>query len=536
MKPLETLNRALRAAVEKHFPQFTDAVEFEPAANIRHGDWASVAAFNIGRGLGLSPHAVATTLAAELNDRLAKRASFSVLPNAPYINARLANSMWRDVLAAARETSEQLTDHSRLFGYVVVEFISANPTGPLTLANGRGGFYGDALANILEAVGAKVEREYYFNDSGNQIMALGRSVEAARLKSPPVADGYTGPYIQEIAARIPTFGDPYDVGRQAADMIFNDWIKPAITRMGVTFTRYTSEQSLVDTGQVAGLLQDLKRAKLVYEKDGAAWLKTTELGDDKDRVIRRSDGAETYLLKDLAYHREKIARRPSHIVTLVGADHFAEAKVLAMIIRSVIAPQNDWDGEFVQPIIQFVRLIRDGREVSMSKRAGAYVTIDDLFDEINPDVARFFFLLRDLDSHMDFDLSLAKEQSEKNPVFYVQYAYVRAKHIMEKHSADINLTTVELSDDERLLAVKLLCFPLVIDAILKTWSVHQLAHYAIEVSRLFHRFYARYPVLQAAAPYRDQRLVLTAMTSAVLTRTLSLMGISRPDRMVASEK
>ncbi len=526
---MKTIYDALVAAVKEAYPDYAGPVIIEQAKDTSYGDYASPVTFAISKLTGESPQSVKQKILGALG-----RSS----DGTPFVNITLTSQEWARMLTdglAGGDTWGKPVEP--LNQKINVEFISANPTGPLTLANGRGGFYGDALANVFTHLGAQVEREYYYNDSGNQIMELGRSVVAARTGE-EIEGGYKGEYIQELAHKV-SIQDPYKAGQRAAEYIFTHWIKPVLARMGIEFTRFSSEQALIDSNTVEKVLALLKEKDLLYEKDGALWLKTTQFGDDKDRVMRRSDEGETYtyLMKDIAYHWDKIARGADRLFTIVGADHFAEAKTLEAIVRQVLAPAANWEGEFEQPIIQFVRLMKDGQEVKMSKRAGTFVTINDLLDEVNPDVARFFFLMRDLSSHMDFDLNLAKESSDENPVYYVQYAFVRAKHILENASEIPSvIETADLNEQERRLALQIFDLPRLLEEINVSHQVHKLTHYAIELSRAYHGFYSHNPVLKSEGATRAHRLALTTLTFTTLKQVLSLIGVSQPDRMVAEAK
>lgn len=530
---IQTIEQQLKNAVYHIHPDFAGAISVTPARDIRFGDYSTNIAFALGKQAGRSPREIAEELASYAYESLAEIAVVSIPDGAPYINFTLTAAGWQKVVQSLIEAGEKIGSSNIRRGMeVVLEFISANPTGPLTLANGRGGFAGDAMANVLTHTGATVEREYYYNDSGNQILELGRSVLAARA-GVEIEGGYKGPYVQELAQRIDEH-DAYRAGQLAATYIFENWIKPMIARMGVAFTRFTSEQSLIDEHVVDEVMQLLKKEGLIFEAEGAVWLRTTLYGDDKDRVMRRTDGTYTYFAKDIAYHWHKIRRNPSQMITIVGADHFSEAKALDMVVRNVLKPVAEWEGEFRQPIIQFVRLLKNGQEVRMSKRAGNFVTIDDLLDEVNTDVARFLFLMRDLNTHMDFDLDVAREASDKNPVFYVQYAYVRAKHILEKHADEIvGPDKIDLSDTERQLMIQLLAFPQLVEEVAQSLQVHKLPHYAIDLARIFHAFYSEHPVLTAEAGQKHQRLALVQLTYRTLSQALGLMGVSQPDRMVA---
>lgn len=521
------LDQQLKTVVSELYPDFSGPVELSLNHDIALGDYATPVAFAIAQQVGGNASEIAGEIAQKLsNDSLVA----TVSSRAPFINITLSPSSWQE-LALHITSIEPSSEKKR----VNVEFISANPTGPLTLANARGGYAGDAIANILKFTGSDVEREYYYNDSGNQIMELGRSIVAAKEEI-EIEGGYKGGYIEELAQKIDET-DPYQAGVKAADYIFTNWIKPMIDRMGIHFDTYKSEQSLIDDGIVDKVSALLTEKELVYEKDGALWLKVKQFSDtEEDRVLKRSDmdGTYTYLMKDIAYHFDKIKRNYTDLVTIVGADHFTEMKTLELIVNQILAPAAEWKGEFHLSIIQFVRLIENGQEVKMSKRAGTYITINDLLDQVNSDVARFFFLMRDLDSAMDFDLTIARETSDKNPVYYVQYAYVRAKHILEKAEETVPaLSSAPLNEDERKILLHISQFSSVITNITETYDVHKLTYYTIELAKLFHSFYAKYPVLKADGDEKQNRLTVTHLTFETLKTALSFLGISQPDRMVA---
>lgn len=533
---METIKKIIAETVRQHYPDFSGDITLYINNNLEFGDYATSVAWDIAKQTNTSPSEVATKLSHPLAQNLTRdfgvEVEVKISSPVPFVNILLSPSAWGKLLdqkAYDRKPQEGSVQGKKYN----LEFISANPTGPLTLANARGGYSGDAIGRVLEYAGANVEREYYYNDSGNQIMELGRSVLAAK-DGKEIEGGYKGSYIKEVAEQI-TSQDPYEAGKIAAQTVFETMIKPMIERMNITFDRYTSEQSLMDNGTVESVIDRLKSADLTYEKDGALWLKTTQFGDDKDRVMQRSDEAEsyTYLAKDIAYHWDKMKRSYTDLITIVGADHFAEAQTLERIVTQILARQVPWQGRFWQPIIQFVRLEENGQEVKMSKRAGMFVTIDDLLNQINSDVARFFFLMRDLNSHLDFDLSLARESSDKNPVYYVQYAYVRAKHILEKNqSQTFEWKPNPLNEEERRLLLHIHFFPVVIEEITSSLEIHKLTYYTMELAKHFHAFYAKHPVLQADGISKNNRLVLTETVFNVLQLSLALLGISHPEEMI----
>ena len=314
-----------------------------------------------------------------------------------------------------------------------LEFISANPTGPLTIANGRGGFWGDVLASVLEFTGHKVTREYYVNDAGNQIKLLGESVMAALGLMPSKEEHYQGEYVkdlaQKLADRTSAGAEAEKVGRMAADILLTD-IRKSVENVGIKFDVWFSEnKNLRESGLIAEVLANLEKAGLVAEHDGAKWLKTSDIADEKDRVLVKSDGNPTYFLADIGYHYDKfIKRKFDTAITIWGADHHGYVARLKAGVKALgVEP-----GRLKIIIAQLVRLVEGGKEVRMSKRKGEFVTLDELIKEVGKDAARFFFLMHTPESHMDFDLALAKEKSLKNPVYYVQYAYVRANSIFKK--------------------------------------------------------------------------------------------------------
>lgn len=533
---METVKNIIGDTVKQLYPEFSGEVVLYINNNLTFGDYATSVAWEMAKKTGKAPAEVANQIAAGLAKNLTHHfgADVEVMVSSPipFINITLPSVVWGNLLDQKEFDRQGQTKKmkGRRFN---IEFISANPTGPLTLANARGGYSGDALGRVLFYGGAEVEREYYYNDSGNQIMELGRSVIAVKNNT-EIEGGYKGEYIKEIARQIDDT-DPYEAGKIAADLIFNTLIKPMIERMNISFDRYTSEQSLIDKGTLETVVDLLRQAGLTYEKDGALWLKTTNFGDDKDRVIQRSDEGETYtyFIKDIAYHWDKINRGYTDLVMMVGADHFTEAKALERVVTNVLSQHLGWHGRFWQPIIQFVRLMENGQEVKMSKRAGTFVTINDLLDQIDSDVARFFFLMRDLNSHMDFDLTLAREASDKNPVYYVQYAYVRAKHILEKKQEQKpTWRPLDLNEEERRLLLHIHFFPEVVEEVYANLEIHKLTYYTMELAKYFHAFYAKHPVLQAEEGIKNNRLILTETVFHLLQLCLSLLGVSHPERMI----
>lgn len=419
---------------------------------------------------------------------------------------------------------------------VQVEFISANPTGPLTLANGRGGAVGDSLSNVLEWNGYQVEREYYINDTGNQVRTLAESVLAAAGKLDPQEEHYKGEYVQELAETFKDSleDDPQTLGHKLADYLLEKEIKPAIKRLGINFDSFFSERSLYPD-KIDQALKVLKEKGLSYQKDGAIWFNATKFGDDKDRVLVTSEMSRTrqeptYFLADIAHHLMVFDQGFVKKINIFGADHHSYAKRLSDCLKAILG-----EDRVAIVIIQLVRLFKDDhQEVKMSKRAGTYVTLNELLNELSPDVIRFFFLMNAETTHLDFNLDLAKQQSSKNPVFYVQYAHARISNILKKAAkieevSDLTLLTHPKEID---LINHLTILPDLVFEIGRDYKVHRLTTYATTLADKFHQFYENCPVLQAKTPDLVQaRLTLVKASQIVLANTLALMGISAPEKM-----
>lgn len=427
-----------------------------------------------------------------------------------------------------------------------LEFISANPTGPLTMANGRGGFLGDVLANVLENVGMKVVREYYINDAGNQIRILGESILAALGKMSEKEEHYKGEYIKELAKKmkkeILRFAqdgkaiqdDKVDeVGRLVAEELLKQ-IQQSLKNVGIKFDVWFSEyKNLRKKGEVEKVLEILEDRGSIVKKEGATWLKTSDIADEKDRVLVKSDGQPTYFLVDLAYHYDKLVKRKfDKAIDIWGADHHGYVARLKAGVKAL-----GLDPERLKIIItQFVRLVEGGKEVKMSKRAGEFVTLDELIKDVGKDAARFFFLMHSPDTHMDFDLALAKEKSLKNPVYYAQYAYVRCSSILRKSKLQ-NPNYKQISkfkyqtDSELNLIRELVKLP---DAVWQTaedYQVSRLARYAMEAARAVHNFYEKERVIDETGNVSESRLALVAATREILERLFKILGIEAPEKM-----
>jgi arginyl-tRNA synthetase len=406
-----------------------------------------------------------------------------------------------------------------------LDFVSANPTGPIHVGNARGGPLGDTLANIFQKSGYEAYREYYVNDVGNQVEILGHSILGDSEAQ------YSGEYVEDLRKKI-SENDPRKAGEAGLKIIIEEIIKPSMEKFGIKFDNYFSEKSLQECGKVDEAIKLLKEKNLIYEKEGATWFKSIEFGDDKDRVMIKSDGQKTYFASDIAYHKEKIERGFDKLIDIWGADHHGEVKRTKGALTAL-----GYENKLDVILTQFVRVLKDGEEMKMSKRAGTYVSLDDLIDEVGKDATRFFFLMHSADTHMTFDLDLAKERSEKNPVYYVQYAHARICSILRKAEA-IKMEVrppqwrSNLQVKERALVFELLKFPDLASEISKNYAVHYLPQYAIGLADKFHSFYADCKVIdETNLELTASRLEIVKAVQIVLAETLRLMGISAPDKM-----
>ncbi len=419
-----------------------------------------------------------------------------------------------------------------------IEFISANPTGPLTLANGRGGFMGHALSNILEFRGYKIEREYYVNDAGNQILTLGKSILANAGFLAFEEKFYKGGYVKEWALKnslkVKKFkNNPMEVGKMAAADFLKE-IKSVVKKAGINFNRWTSEEKNIYKKSFTSKALDIfKKAGLTYEKDGALWLKTTDFSDEKDRVLITRDGFPTYFLADSGHYLETKKRGFNKKIMILGPDHHGYVKRIQAVAKIIGLK----DSEVI--ITQAIRLMSSGEEVKMSKRSGKFIMFKELIKEVGVDVARFFFLMHSPDTHMDFDLDLAKEHSMKNPVYYVQYAAVRCGSILQKsklvHSnilknIRINLKLLNTKEDLDLMRM-LARFPEIIKEAGKKYNPQILARYSLELSRQFHNFYEKERIIGKEKETAAARLELIKATQNIFKNILNILGISLPRRM-----
>ncbi len=433
---------------------------------------------------------------------------------------------------------------------VQIEFVSANPTGPLHLGHGRGAAVGAALSNLLEAGGYSVEREYYINDAGRQVRLLGLSVFARYqqllgIEYPFPGDGYRGAYVEGIARQIiDAHGTRYsETSFQEAAEFFVDFsyremlkeIEKDLRDFGIVFTTWQSERELYARNEVEKAIDDLRHREHLYEKDGALWFGASRFGDDKDRVIVKSDGEFTYFASDIAYHRKKIEQGFDEIVDIWGADHHGYISRLRAVIEALGYPPE----HLRVLLVQMVTLLRGGKPVQMSKRAGEFVTLREVMDEVGSDTTKFIFLTRRSDSHLEFDLEVAKEQSAENPVFYVQYANARIHSIFtharergidaeDVDGADLDLLS---APEELRMVKKLLAYPVTFEGAVISHEPHRITFYLQELTGLFHPYYNKYRVVTEDVKLTRARLALCEAIRIVLNDGLQILGLSAPHKM-----
>jgi arginyl-tRNA synthetase len=516
-------------------------IGIEQPAKPEHGDWATNAAMQLAPMARMAP----MQIAAVLLEHLERPASLGEATMAPpgFINFRV-DPAWiaaqvGPILAAGASYGHAAVEHPQRIN---VEFVSANPTGPLHIGNARGAFVGDVLARVLAAAGHAVTREYYFNDFGAQVVNLGLSVLARRRGEEVPEDGYRGAYVDGLAADLPedvlaaadgdAAGAGMIVGRWASERV-RAGIETSLEHLGVHYEVWKEEGSLHRDGWVERAVDRLRQAGHIYESEGATWFRSTTFGDDKDRVVYRSNGQPTYFASDIGYVAEKFDRGFDELIYIWGADHHG---TVARVRNA--AGAMGYDREAVRMLlIAWVRFVRDGVEIPMSKRSGEFITLDELLAEVGVDAARWFFSSRAFTTGIDFDLELAKKQSNENPVYYVQYAHARAASIL-RHADEVGVAadparTGELltHPSEQALIRHLLDLPDAVATAALRRETHEVPRYAYELATAFSAFYRDCKVLGEDADLSAARLALVAATRSVIANALALLGISAPDSM-----
>lgn len=550
----EILLQALEAAKSKGelTLSINPAIILEAPREKSHGDLATTLALTLAKSEGKPPRRIAEIVIRNIVDQ-SKFLEKTEIAGPGFINFFLNQNYWQETLFDIEKQGSRygLPDIGR-GEKVLLEFVSANPTGPLHVGHGRGAAVGDALANLLSAAGYAVEREFYINDAGRQIRLLAQSVYSryrqmhGKDESFP-EDGYHGSYINEIAA---SATDSASIGLKFVDVPFEqseqqfaefsktrmlENIRRDLETFGVRFDTWFSEQSLLADGSVQKSIQELKELGFAYEQDGALWLKSTAFGDDKDRVIIKKDGEYTYLATDIAYHRNKLARGFTQLVNIWGADHHGYIPRVQAVIQAFGHPKDSLH----VLLVQLVALLRHGEPVAMSKRAGEFVTLKEVIQEVGTDAARFIFLTRRSDSHLDFDLDIAKEQSRENPVYYVQYAHARIASVFREaetrgigmpDSEKIDLSRLSL-EEERAIMKKLGQYPEMIEEAALAYEPHRITYYLQDLAGFLHNYYFKHRIIGDDEKDTAARLFLMKQVKTVLQNALGILGVNAPERM-----
>ncbi len=527
-----------------------------------HGDWATPLPMILSKTEKRPPRAIAS----ELMDLLQQHPSYTHLIRSTeiagpgYLNFFIRPECFRQVLLDIHDQGTTYGSSDVGAGQsVLIEFVSANPTGPLHVAHGRAAALGDALARLLSTVGYTAHREYYINDVGNQVHLLGQSTAlryrelfGASVTLP--SEGYQGAYIIEIARALKVVHEDRLLDKADSDPFFSEWslqtalewIRRDMTSFGIQFDRWFSERGLsrgIEGGdEIDTALARLKSQGHLYEKEGALWLDTTTQGDDKDRVVVRNSGERTYFASDIAYHRNKFQRGYDRLINIWGADHHG----YVARVKAAVALLGDDPDRLTIIVHQLVNLMRDGKQVAMSKRTGEFVTLREVLEEVGPDATRFFFLMRRADSTLDFDLDLAKKHSDENPVFYVQYAHARICNIVRVAIAQgiqvaeiarpasperLTCLTCLALPEEHALMRQLALYPERIHSAAEALAPHHLTIYLQELAGLLHRYYFAHRVVSDDVAMTEARLLLVTAVRIVLRNGLSVLGISAPEQM-----
>lgn len=557
MNIIEDTKSALRQAVvaacqkamadgtlpEAELPDFV----IETPKDEKNGDFSTNVAMQLTRIMRQNPRKIAEAIVSGID--LPDLIDHIDIAGPGFINFYLVSNWLHAILPAIQEEDGDYGKSNAGQGErVQVEFVSANPTGLLHMGNARGGALGDTLSAVLNEAGYACDKEYYINDAGNQVENLGKSVEAryfellGRDDYQIPEDGYHGKDIIATAQRLldekgEAFVDMPEAERRQAmkDYALKEkvaGIRASLENFGVVFDKWFSEQSLHDAGDVREVVEILRDKGYVYEKDGAQWLKCTAWGEEKDEVLVRSNGTPTYFAADIAYHRNKFERGYKRLINIWGADHHGHVARLKGAMTALGYPGDD----ITVILMQLVRLYRGGEIVKMSKRSGQYVTLDELIEEVGKEAARFFFIMRNPDSALDFDLDLAKAESSDNPVYYVQYAHARICSILSVAGADTpKAEDVDLSllneEAERVLIRKLAEWPQEVADAARELAPYHLAYYAKDLATAFHSFYNSCKVLTDDTALRDARLALVDCSRITLRNVLQLLGLTAPERM-----
>ena len=545
----------IEAASEAHAKGLLSSADF-PEVNLEkpkveaHGDFSTNFAMVMASLQKMPPRKVAQAIVDQLNHsgRLLEKIEIA---GPGFINFYVTPAAWHPVLLEIQKTDRRFGASELGAGErVQVEFVSSNPTGPLHVGHGRGAAVGDSVANILAFCGYDVQREYYINDSGRQIQTLGRSVflryrELFGKSAPFPEDCYQGDYIRDIAVQIKEqqgdgllYREEDEAVMQCARTAAGDimeGIRKDLALFGVSFDEWFSEQSLYDAGEVDRILAESRERGIIYEKDGALWFKTSDLGDEKDRVVVRQNGQTTYFASDIAYHEDKYRRGFQRVIDVWGADHHGYIPRMQAAIEACGHKRN----QFQVILVQLVNLLRGGQPVAMSTRAGEFVTLRDVIDEVGKDAARFIFLTRHYESPLDFDLEVAKQQTNENPVYYVQYVHARISSIIRKAvengMADVQwdeTAIARLVELEEIQLIKTLArYPETVAASAEKLEPHRITFFLMNLAAAFHAYYNKHRVLSEDPVLSRGRLVLVESIRKVIRNGLALLGVDAPDKM-----
>ena len=515
-----------------------------------HGDLATTLALTMAKAEAKPPRKIAEIIIANLQDEEGMIEKTEIA-GPGFINFFLKQDQWKKTLFTIEADGHAYGLPNIGKGErVMVEFVSANPTGPLHVGHGRGAAVGDALANLLAATGYDVTREFYINDAGRQITLLSESVYARYQQAlgnnvPFPENGYHGDYVEEIAQSFTKLhGDKYlKASFESCAEVFGDFgknmmlvdIKTDLEGFGVRFDTWFSEQSLLADQSVQKSIDELLESRNLYELDKALWFRSTTFGDDKDRVVKKNDGSWTYLATDIAYHRQKLSRGFKTLVNIWGADHHGYIPRVQAVIQAFGHPKDSLH----VLLVQLVAILRNGQPVPMSKRAGTFVTLRDVVQDVGADAARYIFLTRRSDSHLDFDLNVAKEQSRENPVYYVQYAHARlsslfreaeARSIAVPKSDEVNVALLDLEEEQNIIKA-LAKYPEMIEEAALAYEPHRLTYYLQDLAGLLHNYYFKHRVITEDLARTKAKLFLLKQVKTVIQSALKILGVSAPERM-----
>ena len=537
----QVIRESLRASVEAalvalEVDPLPPSFSIERPARPEHGDWSTNVAMAAAKNAGRNPRELAQELVDYFGASPPEHVEAVELAGPGFVNFRLADTWLHEVLTEVVSKGEaDFARHNFGAGQKVnVEYVSANPTGPLHVGHGRGACYGDSLARILKRCGYDVSTETYLNDRGTQMVNFAASLEARKAGDPLPEDGYAGQYVIDWAAEMPDDADPLEWGRQRA----LDSHAESLGAINVSFDVWFSERSLVTSGEIEETIAALRERDMVFDEDGAVWLRSTEHGDDKDRVLVRSNGEFTYLAPDVAYHRNKYERGFDEVVDVWGADHHG---YIARMRAALAALGYDPVETFHVPVVQMVRLVRSGEEVKLSKRTGDIIELQEVVDEVGPDATRLTYLLQSLDSQQTFDLDVATAQAMENPVFYIQYAHARI-HSLKRVAAERGVETTPLEDvdlsvltHERELEVlrSLFELPAIVELAAAERAPHKVTTWVRELAGAFHGFYHDCRIVgdDVEPAVTQARLWLIEAARVGLGVGLDLLGVSAPETM-----